>query len=77
MGPDPSGDKIQGKTEEAGLITVIQMIDPVESGWSFAHHVYGFADGDETPSRPLTSPGTMSRCSRQPLAIIHETQTHV
>jgi len=43
-----------------------------KSGWGFENNVYNFTDGIATPRR--ASPGTMSRCSKQLLDIIHDEQ---
>lgn len=79
VGPEPpvrspKRDKYRwGVDEEADVIMLSPMFDPVNSGWIMANQVYGYSDAEHKPTEVprRTTIVTQSRVSRRLIDIMH------
>lgn len=70
--PPPRSRLDWGVGEDADLVSLMPMIDPIGTEWIYEEAVHGFADGAATPRRAAFV--SMTRASRRLLLLVSEAQ---
>lgn len=70
--PPPRSEKQWGVNEDADLVSLFPMVDPIGTDWVYETSIHGFADGLATPRRAAFM--SITRSSRRLLQLVSEAQ---